>query len=188
MRTEQRYRRAGLTGAMTAAITMTVAVIAIVVAGCGDRVDGSARENSGEASAYRSEAAASSSAAAAAAQAAATAKAKADTCGAFLGRTDPAIDAFNGFVDASNKRADDIAARRSAAVTELRKSADEVDAGVQAAGPPLDPDLAKRFADYAGAARELATAADQMQDAVQAVNQAKERFNDSLEAVRKGCD
>ncbi len=183
MRTDgvPRLRRAGLAAALG------VLAAGAALAGCGDTVTGTAREDAAEASAYRSEAAASSAAATSAKRVADARKAKADNCGAFLQRTDHAIDVFNAFVDASNARGTDIEAKRGAATTELRKSADAVDGGVRDAGPALDPDLAAKLGDYVGAARALADESERMQDSVQAVNQAKDRFNGSLDAVRAAC-
>ncbi|WP_231857954.1 hypothetical protein [Nocardia farcinica] len=176
-------RRVGLVCAACAVLT------GAVLAGCGDRVQGTALPDTVQVSIYKTEAASSSAAATSSRRAAAQAQAIGENCGAFPNTTGAGVRAYNEFVDAHDANAPDYAAKRDAAAQTLDGAAGTVEAGVNAAGESLPPDLAAKFIEYVSAARQLAEETRKMSyhANVDALNAASLRVNDARNAVREAC-
>ncbi len=173
-------------GLMCAAVAVATGLL---VAGCGNRVDGTAAPNAAEVSAYKTEAAASSAAATSSRKAAAEAKAIADNCNQFPGITGVGVSKYNEFVDAHDSNAPDYVPKRDAAAGVLEDAANQVETGVNQAAGALPGDLAGKFTEYVNAARALAGATRGMTYTapVGALNDASKRVNDARNAVRDSC-
>ncbi|WP_040776180.1 hypothetical protein [Nocardia pneumoniae] len=163
--------------------------IGVVVAGCANRVEGSAGPNADDLAAYKTEAASSSAAATSSRRAAAQAKAIADNCGQFPTTTGIGVTRYNEFVDAHDANAPDYTAKRDAAAQTLEDAANTVESGVNGARDTLPPDLAAKFTEYVNAARALAAETRTMTylAPVAALNDASKRVNDARNAVRDSC-
>ncbi|WP_454198214.1 hypothetical protein [Nocardia sp. Marseille-Q1738] len=163
--------------------------IGLVVAGCANRVEGSASPNASDLAAYKTEAASSSAAATSARRAAAEAKAIADNCTQFPGTTGVGVTRYNDFVDAHDSNAPDYVAKRDSAAQTLEDAANTVESGVNAARDTLPPDLAAKFTEYVSAARALAAETRTMTylSPVGALNDASRRVNDARNVVRDSC-
>ncbi|WP_330232213.1 hypothetical protein OHA40_06790 [Nocardia sp. NBC_00508] len=163
--------------------------IGMVVAGCANRVEGSASPNASDLAAYQTEAASSSAAATSSRRAAAQATAIADNCGQFPTTTGIGVTKYNDFVDAHDSNAPDYVAKRDSAAQTLEDAANTVESGVNAAKDTLPPDLAATFTEYVIAARALAGATRGMTYTapVGALNDASRRVNDARNAVRDSC-
>ncbi|MEV0298664.1 hypothetical protein [Nocardia sp. NPDC050710] len=171
-------------------VCATAAVVAgLTVAGCANRVEGTANPNASDLAAYKTEAAASSAAATSSRRAAAQTQAISDNCGQFPTTTGVGVKAYNDFVDAHDSNAHDYAAKREAASTTLDGAANKVETGVNAAAGALPDDLAGKFSEYVAAARLLATETRKMTYTapVGPLNEASRRVNDARNAVRDAC-
>ncbi|WP_069166938.1 hypothetical protein [Nocardia altamirensis] len=163
--------------------------IGLVLAGCANRVEGTANPNNADLAAYKTEAAASSVAATSSKRAAAQAKSVADNCTQFPTTTGVGVSKYNEFVDAHDANAPDYAAKREAAVSTLEDAANKVEAGLNLGRDTLPPDLAGKFTDYVTAARALADETRKMSYTapVGPLNEASKRVNDARNAVRDAC-
>lgn len=161
----------------------------LTVAGCADRIEGTANPNATDLASYKTEAAASSAAASSSRRAAATAQAVADNCAQFPTTTGAGVKAYNDFVDAHDSNAPDYAAKRDTAVTTLDDAANKVQTGVDNAAGALPEDLAAKFTEYVGAARALAAETRKMSYTAQVgpLNDASRRVNDARNTVRDAC-
>lgn len=171
-------------------VCATVAIAAgLTVAGCADRVSGTAAPNAADVSAYRTEAASSSAAATSSRKAAAEAKAIADNCGQFPGITGNGVSKYNEFVDAHDSNAPDYVPKRDTAAQTLEDAANQVQTGVDQAAGALPPDLAGKLTEYVVAARDLAgqTRAMTYTAPVGPLNDASQRVNNARNAVRDAC-
>jgi hypothetical protein len=176
-------RRFGLVCAAAALVT------GATVAGCATQIQGVATPNAAEASAYRSTASSQSAAATSSQIAAARDKAVTDNCTLFPGTTGVGVSKYNEFVDAHDSNAPDYDAKREAAVTALEDAANQVEAGVNAAGANLPEDLKAKLVEYVNAARGLARATREMTytSPVGPLNDASRRVNDARNVVRDAC-
>ncbi|MGQ4599581.1 hypothetical protein [Nocardia sp. R6R-6] len=163
--------------------------IGLIVAGCANRVEGTASPNAGDLAAYKTEAASSSAAATSSRRAAAQAKAITDNCGQFPLTTGIGVTRYNEFVGAHDSNAPDYTAKRDAAAQTLEDAANTVESGVRAAKEDLPPDLAAKFTEYVNAARALAAETRTMTYTapVGALNDASRRVNDARNVVRDSC-
>ncbi|RMI29548.1 hypothetical protein EBN03_25615 [Nocardia stercoris] len=150
---------------------------------------GTATVDPAVAAAYRSEAASSSAAASSSKAAAAADKAVADNCDPFRGTTGPAVTKFNDFVSAHDNNAPDQDDKRDAAVQTLQDAARTVETRYTDSGAALTPDLHQKLVDYVNAARALADESGKMNHTapVGPLNDASQRVNDALNAVRAAC-
>ncbi|MET7770198.1 hypothetical protein [Nocardia sp. NPDC005366] len=164
-------------------------VTGLTVAGCADRVEGTATPNAAELSSYKTEAAVSSAAATSSRRVAAQAQAIGENCAQFPTTSGLGVKAYNDFVDAHDSNAPDYAAKRDAASTTLDEAATKVETGVTAAAGALPEDLAAKFAEYVTAARQLAGETRKMSYTAQVgpLNEASKRVNDARNAVREAC-
>ncbi|MGN2640494.1 hypothetical protein ACWEKT_31255 [Nocardia takedensis] len=161
----------------------------LTVAGCADRIQGTAAPNATDLASYKTEAAASSAAATSSRKAAEQSAAVAANCAQFPTTSGVGVKAYNDFVDAHDSNAPDYAAKRETAATTLDDAAAKVEAGVNSAAGALPPDLAAKFGEYVAAARQLAgeTRAMSYTAPVGALNDASRRVNDARNAVRDAC-
>ncbi|MFC8530710.1 hypothetical protein [Nocardia sp. NPDC057227] len=171
---------------MCAAVAVSAGLL---VAGCANRVEGTAAANEAEVSAYKTEAAASSAAATSSRKAAAEAKAVADNCGQFPGITGVGVSRYNEFVDAHDSNAPDYVPKRDGAAATLEDAAIKVETGVNQAAGALPGDLAGKLTEYVNAARALAGATRAMTYTapVGGLNDASKRVNDARNAVKDSC-
>ncbi|MFI5719767.1 hypothetical protein [Nocardia sp. NPDC051750] len=116
----RRLERASLAAAAT------VLVAGGFIAACSNTVTGTAEVNQSELQLYTSEIR-SSSAAASSSRAAAAAAAATDVCETLRDHNNPAVDAFNAYIDASDSKAPDVEAKKGAAITALRDTAGKID-------------------------------------------------------------
>ncbi|WP_054813346.1 hypothetical protein [Nocardia arizonensis] len=171
-------------------VCAAAAVVAgVTVAGCADRIEGTANPNATDLASYKTEAAASSAAATSSRRAAAQAQAVSDNCGNFPTTTGVGVKAYNDFVDAHDSNAPDYAAKRDSAATTLDDAAAKVESGVSTAGGALPDDLSAKFTEYVAAARQLAVETRKMTYTapVGPLNDASRRVNDARNAVRDAC-
>ncbi|MFI9403754.1 hypothetical protein [Nocardia sp. NPDC052316] len=164
-------------------------VVGLVVAGCANRVEGTANPNTADLAAYKTEAAASSAAATSSKRAAAQTKAITDNCGQFPTTTGVGVSKYNEFVDAHDANAPDYAAKRELAASTLDDAANKVETGVNTAKDSLPGELATKFTDYVTAARALSAETRRMTYTapVGPLNEASRRVNDARNAVRDAC-
>ncbi|MFC8046838.1 hypothetical protein [Nocardia sp. NPDC057353] len=171
---------------MCAAVAVSAGLL---VAGCANRVDGTAAPNVADVSAYKTEAASSSAAATSSRKAAAEAKAISDNCGQFPGITGVGVSRYNEFVTAHDSNAPDYVPKRDGAADTLEDAANKVEAGVNQAAGALPGDLAAQLTEYVEAARALAGQTRPMTYTapVDALNGASQRVNNARNAVNTSC-
>ena len=176
-------RRFGLVCAATALVT------GVMVAGCGERIEGAPTPNTAEVTSYRAAASSSSAAATSSQIAADRQQAITDNCNQFMTTSGNGVSKYNEFVDAHDNDAPDYDAKRDAAVTAMNDAADQVEGRANGAGANLPEDLKTKLLAYVDAARALAQATGTMTYTapVGPLNDAGQVVNDARNAVIDSC-
>ncbi|MGA6208122.1 hypothetical protein [Nocardia testacea] len=173
----RRLERAGLATAVTALIAGGF------IAACSNTVTGTAQVNQSELQLYTSEVK-SSSAAASSSRAAAAAAAATDVCEALRDNNNPAVDAFNAYIDASDAKAPDLEPKKQAAITALRDTANKID---QNLNPDVPNDVSAPMRTYRDNLRSLADLLER-NASVEEVNGQIDTFNADKDAAFDACD
>ncbi|MBF6350585.1 hypothetical protein IU448_16410 [Nocardia flavorosea] len=173
----RRFERAGLAAALTALIAGGF------LAACSNTVSGTAEVNQTELQLYTSEIK-SSSAAASSSRAAAAAAAATDVCEALRDHNNPAVDAFNAYIDASDNNAPDVEAKKGAAITALRDTAGKID---EELSPDVPNDVSAPMRTYRD---NLKTLADLLERnaSVDEINGEIDSFNGDKDAAFDACE
>lgn len=173
----RRFERAGLAAALTALIAGGS------LAACSTTVTGTAEVNQSELQLYTSEIK-SSSAAASSSRAAAAEAAATDVCEALRDHNNPAVDAFNAYIDASDNKAPDEGPKKDAAVTALRDTAGKID---EQLSPDVPNDVSSPMRTYRD---NLKTLADLLERnaSVEEVNGQIDSFNADKDAAFDACE
>ncbi|MFI1463144.1 hypothetical protein [Nocardia carnea] len=172
----RRFERAGLAAALTALVAGGF------LAACSTTVTGTAEVNQSELQLYTSEIK-SSSAAASSSRAAAAEAAATDVCEALRDNNNPAVDAFNAYIDASDNKAPDEGPKKDAAVTALRDTAGKID---EQLSPDVPNDVSSPMRTYRD---NLKTLADLLERnaSVEEVNGQIDSFNADKDAAFDAC-
>lgn len=173
----RRFERAGLAAALTALIAGGS------LAACSTTVTGTAEVNQSELQLYTSEIK-SSSAAASSSRAAAAEAAATDVCEALRDHNNPAVDAFNAYIDASDNKAPDEGPKKDAAITALRDTAGKID---EELSPDVTNDVSAPMRTYRD---NLKTLADLLERnaSVDEINGQIDSFNGDKDAAFDACD
>ncbi|WP_280426722.1 hypothetical protein [Nocardia carnea] len=173
----RRFERAGLAAALTALIAGGF------LAACSNTVTGTAEVNQSELQLYTSEVK-SSSAAASSSRAAAAEAAATDVCEALRDHNNPAVDAFNAYIDASDNKAPDVEAKKGAAITALRDTAGKID---EQLSPDVPNDVSAPMRTYRD---NLKTLADLLERnaSVDEINGQIDSFNGDKDAAFDACE
>lgn len=171
-----RFERAGLAAALTALVAGGF------LAACSTTVTGTAEVNQSELQLYTSEVK-SSSAAASSSRAAAADAAATDVCEALRDHNNPAVDAFNAYIDASDSKAPDLEAKKGAAITALRDTAGKID---EQLSPDVPNDVSVPMRTYRN---NLKTLADLLERnaSVDEINGQIDSFNGDKDAAFDAC-
>ncbi|MGI5223236.1 hypothetical protein [Nocardia sp. CA-290969] len=173
----RRLERAGLAAAAAALVAGGF------ITACSSTVSGTAEVNQGELQLYKSEVT-SSSAAASSSRAAAAAAAATDVCEALRDHNNPAVDAFNAYIDASDSKAPDVEPKKGAAITALRDTASKID-------DELNPDVPNEVSTPMRTYRDnLNNLADLLERnaSVEEVNGQIDTFNADKDAAFDACE
>lgn len=169
----RRLERAGLATAVTALIAGGF------IAACSNTVTGTAQVNQSELQLYTSEVKSSSAAASSSRAAAAT-----DVCEALRDNNNPAVDAFNAYIDASDAKAPDLEPKKQAAITALRDTANKID---QNLNPDVPGDVSTPMRTYRENLKSLADLLER-NASVEEVNGQIDAFNADKDAAFDACD
>ncbi|MEU4316092.1 hypothetical protein [Nocardia sp. NPDC024068] len=173
----RRFERASLAAAVTALVAGGF------LAACSNTVTGTAEVNRSELQLYTSEVQ-SSSAAASSSRAAAASAAATDVCEALRDNNNPAVDAFNAYIDASDSKAPDLEPKKQAAMTALRNTADMIDGELN---PDVPNDVSTPMRTYRDNLRSLADLLER-NASVDEVNGQIDTFNADKDAAFDSCD
>ncbi|MEU1984270.1 hypothetical protein [Nocardia sp. NPDC019395] len=173
----RRLERASLAAAATALVAGGF------IAACSNTVTGTAEVNQSELQLYTSEVK-SSSVAASSSRAAAAADAATEVCDALRDRNNPAVDAFNAYIDASDHKAPDLEPKKGAAITALRGAADGID---DALNPDVPNDVSVPLRTYRDNLRSLADLLER-NASIDEVNGQIDTFNADKDAAFDACE
>lgn len=173
----RRLERAGFAAAVTALVAGGF------IAACSNTVTGTAEVNTSELQVYSSEVS-SSSAAASSSRAAAAAAAATEVCTALRDNNNPAVDAFNAYIDASDNKAPDAETKKGAAITALRDTAGKID---QELSPDVPSDVSTPMRTYRDNLKSLADLLEE-NASVEEVNGQIDAFNADKDAAFDACD
>ena len=172
----RRLERAGIA---TAALTLLAGGC---IAACSSTVTGTAEVDQAELKLYTSEVKASS-AAASSSRAAAARDAAVEVCTALRDNNNPAVDAFNAFIDASDNKAPDTESKKQDAVTALRAAAGEVDDELS---PDVPDDVATPLRTYRDNLKKLADLLES-KASIDEINAQSNTFNTGKDAAYDAC-
>ncbi|WP_280458210.1 hypothetical protein, partial [Nocardia carnea] len=116
--------------------------------------------------------------------AAAAAAAATDVCEALRDHNNPAVDAFNAYIDASDNNAPDVEAKKGAAITALRDTAGKID---EELSPDVPNDVSAPMRTYRD---NLKTLADLLERnaSVDEINGEIDSFNGDKDAAFDACE